>query len=558
MKKFSLIALLCCIACLYYSQTSSPPAFQWVDKLAGNCQPYSVKTDSQGNIYITGEFSGITDFDPGAATYTMSATNVYNSFVVKLNSSGNFIWARQFVSPSHNTGSSICIDNQQQILVTGYFYGSADFNPGSSVFNLVPVGNSDVFVVKLDTSGNFIWAKSIGGNDNDLSKTIKTDATGNLYIMGQFSSTMDFDPGPGTFTMTTSSQKGFLVKLNSSANFLWATEIGLGGYLRPMDFDFDGSNNIYTTGFFQGGIDVDPTSSVDTVLSIGGFDAYVIKLNNGGNFLWIKILTDSFNTKGAVICTDGNGDVYTSGVFISKIDLDPGVAMYTVTPAGQGMYFLKLDGQGNFISAKNFNSGGIYSINLERNSSNNFLLSGTFDNSVTIGPGNSVLNSNGNSDVFLSKLDAGGNSIWAQSWGGKQNDWNYGHCSDGGSNIYTIGSFQDTVDMDPGPGNFTVSSASGTAFVHKLMECCVAIEDHVVDNDIVTFFPNPTAGKLYVNLKVNEDIKIKVYDVSGRLLESKDLNSSTNELSLEHYAAGIYFIEALAAAKKKTYKIIKQ
>ena len=99
-----------------------------------------------------------------------------------------------------------------------------DFDPGAGTFNLTASNvYNDIFISKLDASGNFVWAKSIGGSNEDRGYSIATDASGNVYISGQFSGTVDFDPGAGIFELTSElSSDTFILKLDASGNFVWA------------------------------------------------------------------------------------------------------------------------------------------------------------------------------------------------------------------------------------------------------------------------------------------------------------------------------------------------
>ncbi|MBL4753319.1 MAG: SBBP repeat-containing protein, partial [Flavobacteriales bacterium] len=113
--------------------------------------------------------------------------------------------------------------------ITGFYDGTVDFDPGPSTFTMTTNGSSgDVFIQKLDANGNFIWAKSMGGTSAKLSRSITTDASGNVYITGYFeSSVVDFDPGPGTFNLSSNGLKDvFIQKLDALGNFVWAKSMG--------------------------------------------------------------------------------------------------------------------------------------------------------------------------------------------------------------------------------------------------------------------------------------------------------------------------------------------
>ena len=118
----------------------------------------------------------------------------------------NFEWAKQMGSSFNENGRSIKVDASGNVYTTGRFYGTVDFDPGPGTNNLTAQGGADVFVQKLDPSGNFLWAKSFGGTSNDQGYSITVDASGNVYTTGQFEGTVDFDPGAGTNNL--SSQGG--------------------------------------------------------------------------------------------------------------------------------------------------------------------------------------------------------------------------------------------------------------------------------------------------------------------------------------------------------------
>src|SRR5205085_2003842 len=126
------------------------------------------------------------------------------AFVSKLDAGGNFVWARSFTGPAAIFGSAIAVDFAGNVYTTGFFQQTADFDPGPGAFDLIaPSGSNNIFVSKLDTGGNFLWAKQVGGSGADGSGNgVAVDETGNVYTTGNFSGTADFDPGPGTFNLT--------------------------------------------------------------------------------------------------------------------------------------------------------------------------------------------------------------------------------------------------------------------------------------------------------------------------------------------------------------------
>src|SRR5262249_34496989 len=152
--------------------------------------------------YTTGNFQDTADFDPGPGTYNLTSNGSSDIFVSKLNASGNFLWARAVGGVGIDYSYKIYVDANGNVYVAGTFNGNVDFDPGPGVYNFALSGNSDAFILKLDSSGNFVWARHMGGASGDAAKSMTIDAGGNIYLTGTFQGTADFDPGPGTYNMT--------------------------------------------------------------------------------------------------------------------------------------------------------------------------------------------------------------------------------------------------------------------------------------------------------------------------------------------------------------------
>ena len=152
--------------------------------------------------------------------YPSRAAEVGFSYVAPIGNGG----ATSLLVPTHR----IAVDGDGNAYSTGSYssLSSSDFDPGPDVVNLPTAGNADIYIQKLDSNGNFLWANSLGTPIYiDEGVDIVTDDSGNVYITGVFSDTMDFDPGPGTFEIVSNSpghSDVFILKLDSSGNFVWA------------------------------------------------------------------------------------------------------------------------------------------------------------------------------------------------------------------------------------------------------------------------------------------------------------------------------------------------
>ena len=202
-------------------------------------------------------------------------------FIQKLDASGAFIWAKMVGSTGSDLGFSITTDALGYVYTTGYFSDVADFDPGAGTFNLTPNGGGDIYIQKLDSNGNFIWAKSMGGSiGSEDGRSITTDVSGNVYTTGYFENTVDFDPGAGTFNLISNGGKDiFIQKLDSNGTFIWAKSMGTTGIDHGFSITTDASGIVYTVGAFSGTVDFDPGAGTFNVTSNGYIDLFIQKLS---------------------------------------------------------------------------------------------------------------------------------------------------------------------------------------------------------------------------------------------------------------------------------------
>jgi hypothetical protein len=439
---------------------------------------YGVAVDGTGNAYVTGCFNGTVDFDPAAAGVDNHTSNgLYDVFLSKFDSSGNFLWARTWGGIEWDEGLGVAVDSSGSVYVTGVFYYTVDFDPGSGVDNHACNGWYDVFLTKFDSLGNFKWAKTWGGIYWDIGYGVSVDGSGNVYVTGVFYGSVDFDPGPGEDNHTSNGGCDvFLSKLDSSGNFLWArTWGGSSGQNYGNGVAVDVSGNAYVTGYFYGTVDFDPGPGVDNHTSNGWGDVFLSKFDSSGNFQWAKTWGGIDYDDFGYVAVDGSGNAYVTGYFWGTVDFDPaaaGVDNHTSNGAWD-IFLSKFDSSGNFLWAKTW--GGIdydYGYGVAVDGSGNVYVTGSFQSTVDFDPDPGVDNhtSNGGSDVFLSKFDSSGNFKWAKTWGWNSDDYGYDAAVDGSGTAYVTGYFSGTVDFDPGSGvDNHVSNGDADAFLVKFL-----------------------------------------------------------------------------------------
>ncbi|MBN4062501.1 T9SS type A sorting domain-containing protein, partial [Bacteroidales bacterium AH-315-I05] len=261
-------------------------------------------------------------------------------FVLKLNPSGNFIWAKATGGSSNDFGYSMALDASGNVHATGYFTGTADFDPGAGTSNLTSTGGSDVFIQKLDASGNFVWAKAIGGTTNDIGYSISLASDGSVHTTGSFTGTVDFDPGADAFNITsTGSTDIFIHQLDASGNFTSAKQVG--GSISDVAYSIslDAAENVYITGFFYGTVDFNPDTGTLNLTSVGASDIFFTKYCSGN--LCSIILSNSVINATCGVCTDGSVDLtVSSGAFPLTYAWSTGAATEDISGLTNGTYYV--------------------------------------------------------------------------------------------------------------------------------------------------------------------------------------------------------------------------
>ncbi|MBD2133307.1 SBBP repeat-containing protein [Sphaerospermopsis sp. FACHB-1094] len=442
----------------------------WTQQFGGTAfdAGWGITADASGNTYVMGDFSDTVTF----GNTTLTSTGGNDSFIAKLDKSGNVLWAQKLGGSSYNTSSGITVDNLGNTYATGFFFDPATFGN----ITLTSTGLGDAFITKLDSSGNFLWAQKFGGASYDIAMGISVDSSGNSYVTGSFSDTATF----GDIALTSAgSDDAFITKLDSSGKFLWAQKFGGTSYDYGEGIASDGAGNSYITGYFS-----DTATFGDiTLTSAGGSDGFITKLDSSGKFLWAKKLGGTSYDSAHGITVDSSGNTYITGSF-------NGIATFgniTLTSTGNDNAFItKLDSSGKFLWAQKFDSIFCEANGITVDSSGNIYVTGYFSDTATFG--NITLTSAGDSDAFVAKLDSNGKFLSAQNFGGTLADRGLDITSDAKGNIYATGGFENTATF----GNTSLTSAGSIdAFIVKL-------GDEVGETQI-TLIPNNTDSVFNLN-----------------------------------------------------------
>lgn len=470
---------------------------------------------------------------------------------------GAIQWIKQFGGGFDEVITDATIDSAGNYYLTGYFMGAGvtyglDADPGPGIYTLsVPsnMANRDIFIIKLNSDGDFVWAKQIStpsGNANDDATTIKTDATGNIYIAGSYVS-VDFDPGPGTdvHTTTTGGANGFIVKLNSLGDLTWVKTLEGTISKKIIDMQIDAQGNIYALGQFNGNIDLNPDiTATDIKITTGSFDTFVAKYDSSGGYLWGRAYGGTAGDVPEKIYLKGN-TLYVGGMFTNTIDLNPSAGTNSFTSTGgSDAYISEFNTDGTYISSyviadSSTNNNRIKDIITDDNG--NIYLTGTFQDSV-IGTNSHI--SAGLGDNFYLKLDSSMNFSRIYIVGGTQ-------AQDlpliqplTGNKFLGAGTSIGTTDFDYTPNTSTVTGTSATIYSYITK---FDFEDTILGTNDITknfdFSIYPIPAKNEVNIRSEYKIKsISIFSIDGKKvyeIEKKDVKN----INVSMLPTGTYFIQ---------------
>ena len=221
-------------------------------------------------------------------------------------------WAGRMGGGGEDSPNSITVDPSGNSLVTGFFQGTAIF--GST--GLSSAGGDDIFVEKLDPQGVVLWARRMGGGNNDGGYGIAADSEGNCYVTGFFRGTATF----GSETLTSAAGNDiFVVKLDPDGHVLWAKRMGGSGYESGHSIAVDTAGNSYVTGYFQG----NATFGTIPLTSPGLENVFVQKLDPAGTVLWAKRMGGTTHSEAKGIALDPSGNSYVTGHFDGTATFGP-------------------------------------------------------------------------------------------------------------------------------------------------------------------------------------------------------------------------------------------
>ncbi len=467
---------------------------------AGDDRGEDVELTMSGRMIVVGTFNNTVDFDiHNQNTYNLTSNGNADIFIVKLLYNGTLDWAKSIGGLENDAVTDVEIDENDNIYITGSFQDSIDLDPGTGVqMRYATSSSTDTYILKLDKDGNYVWGHSFDvPGDFDAGLSIEYDGNGNIFLAGYFGGLMDFDPGTGTHQMSNTHQaEGYILKLDTSASFQW-TKIFSDQYWQSAEcVTSDANGNVYVSGYYSFGIDLNPSGGGAQHGNNGNFDCFVVKFDSGGNYKWGKTFGSNGDDRAwSNIKIDANGNLVIGGIFSSStIDFDPNATTYPVNNLGS------FDG---FILSLDTANGAFSDI---------FHLAATADDRL----GTFAID------------DAG--------------DWVVG------------GYFKNTMDFDLGAGVDTLASEAGSwdSYLAKYSFTTTALPEINEEKNIV-LYPNPAQNQVFI-LGENPS-SISIYNTIGKLVGQY---YNTSNIDVGGLAKGYYILNINVDGKIHSKKLIKE
>jgi|GEM_PF-1255296 len=457
--------------------------YSWSHQLGGVSHDITsaLASSDDGDVFSTGYFQDTLHTVMPAGQSLHVSEGFTDIFVTRHNAAGEPQWVKRIGNEQSNQPLCIAIDEDKNVLIGGIFRDTMDADPGVGVSYLYPYAGSsgqEGFIILLDSNGVFQWGRSVGAVSNDYVQSVAFDPDGYIYAVGSFRSTVDFNPGAGTFNLTSplGYADGYALKLTGNGDFVKAIQF-TGNYMEGADVvTVDEDFHVLISGHFRGEVDLDPGASQQLVTPVGNSDVFVVRLDSSLSLDWAETFGGPGWDYPNDILVDDQNNVYTAGYFQDSVDFDPSgsVAMHTSAGSNDG-FVVRLDDSGDFSWVTTVGSSNTEFVNgIDINDSHDLAIAGRFGGTASFG-GNGTgasVSATGSDDGFYAILDTSGAIVTAQNIGGSSSDIALDCSINNNEQLSVAGAFNNTIDLSMGLGiGEHTSEGAQDAYVLFLEPC---------------------------------------------------------------------------------------
>lgn len=489
----------------------------------GNDYCYFVNTDTQNNIYISGETNtGASGIIATAGAHQPNLAGAYDGYIVKFNAAGIRQWGTYYGGAGNEHMNACSAD------VSGNVYGTGSTDAAAAIGVIATAGahqtafgggNDDAFIVKFDAAGQRQWGTYCGGTGDDYTYFSSNDASGNVYVSGETTTSGGTGiASPGNYNYGGGIADAFLIKFASNGQRVFGTYYGGTAYDGSNFCSLDSQNNIYIGCFTSSGGSVASPGSHQPVYA-GGYDAFIVKLRECANNLSPQVSSNSPVCLGGTVNLVGtHGPLVSSFIWKGPLSYTSGILSPTIT---------------NF----NFNQTGTYSLTVYdaggcyQTATLNVIISQPFVsvNSGTICIGNSFSITPSGAATYSIE---GGNSIVNPTI----------------TTSYTVTGYST---------NGCLSSNTATCLV--TVDLCTGVNQKLFEGDINALaYPNPGKGTFEIRMKGTEIRRFRVYKGDGKLIQDFYDTNENVKLDLNHVSSGLYILKITSDKNVQNIRLSKE
>ena len=409
----------------------------------------SVKVDHASNVISVGYYRGTIDFGTGPISW--AGGSIGDMFIAKFSPQGAILWAKGVGGAYDDAAQSVSIDSSDNIIVTGYFNSTVNFD-GTTLTNS---GGTDIFVAKFSPSGSLTWVKSFGGVSQDWGRAVTVDTrinpnTGRAYddilLAASFAVSANFDG----IILTCAYGTGMaLAKLSPGGNVVWAKSWGAGQSI-PHGLAVDRNGDIVVTGQFAGSTDLGGGTLGDPSF----YNLFVAKYSGtDGSYRWANATGSTGSNLGSGVAIDTiTGNALITGTVQGTVNLGNG----SITTVGASLFAAGYNGNGACVWSKVFANGDSFTTasgaGVTVDADGTIALTGQLNGTINVGEGQWLIGSGGNQNFLLATFSPASGSTpptyrWGKCLGGSGQSSGNGVAFDASAHVLCGGLFSLTKDF---------------------------------------------------------------------------------------------------------------
>jgi hypothetical protein len=514
-----------------------------------------------GSVYNMGNNIGEIETNLSAFNSRLPSKWGMCMYIQKLDPKGNREWIKNIQGTNDIKGLRMHRDVFGELIITGSFAGDIQFNsaPNSPVNK--SVGDQDYFILKLDAQGNFKWVKTFGSKKREDIFDSNIDAAGNIYIIGFFSDTLDFDPTNAIINEIPVGipYNAFLQKLNANGNLEWVHRYDLQILLEKVEIMENGHPVLL--GRYADTCDLDPGPIENTFIPKGRSDIFLTRMNSNGDVVWI-------NSYGGVGIEDGqglkiseSGEIFITGYFSDNMLINN---KQLINNGNNDIFILRINKDGQHLWSSNLGTGTLeQSTDLFIDKNGNYYLNCLGYGSIDVDPGPAEFKYTFKSDNsnYLIKYDNNNKPIWVYAPESYASFVINQLIVDSDKNMFMTGSYHNVLNcsFDVNEKIPLYNSSLSNAYLIKFDTDQTTFVYQPDTNDQFAIFPDPVNDLLNIQTSAaSKIIGVDIYNLNGIInLSNKEHFAKECNIDVSALQTGLYFLIVKTESGQITKKFTK-